>query len=107
MSTATEQLRERWGRNRLHRAMRRVQPLLESHADMMETERGLWAMFMLAYGAMSVAHGQGSQAALDETIRLSAQLTGIPEEALEALTRVYHDMVKCCEYDPQKNEIKC
>lgn len=104
MSTATEQLRERWGRNRLHRAMHQAQTMMEPHLDKMETERGMWAMVMLAGAAILVSHGLGSQSALDTTIKQASKMTDIPEDALAAHVRFCSELVEYCKFDQQQNE---
>lgn len=106
MSTATEQLRERWGRKRFQRAMQQQRSMMEQHLDKMESENGMLAMLMVSGIAQLVAHGQESQSALDATIKHASELSGIPQDALAAHARFTSEMVKCFTFDQQQEKAR-
>lgn len=104
MSTATEQLKERWGRNRFQRAMQQHRAMMEPHLDKMETENGMLSMLMVSGVAQLVAHEQESQSALDATIKHASELSGIPQDALTAHARFSSEMATCFEFDQRQNK---
>lgn len=102
--SALDDLRKRWSHNRFQRAMQQYQAAMQRHGDLVDTDSGMLAMFMVSGIAQLVAQGLESQPALTHTIKQASILSGIPEDALAAHARFSSEMVKCYEFDQQLNK---
>jgi hypothetical protein len=93
--TASAKAKKKWAYQRLKNAMQQYQAIMEPHIDLMESTNGQLSMLMVQLAALRNA----PPAELAEIVRHGSIKSGIPEDALEAHARFFHEMVKCFEFD--------
>jgi hypothetical protein len=101
--TASAKAHKKWARQRFQRTAQQCKSMMEPHLDKMESENGMLAMVMVSGFAACVHAGTEPPEALTITIKMAAQMSGIPEVALEAHARLSSEMLKCYEFDQRQN----
>jgi len=102
--TPSEKIKQQSRDSRFQRVMQQCRAAMEPHQDKMETDVGKVGMVMVSGIALLVHAGIESPAALASTIKFAAEMSGIPEDALDAYAHFVTASKEGCEFARQQNK---